>query len=64
MIDFKERENSGLRKILDFDSESQRFRVELRRNQFFTKSCFSNLKNDVNLSKKMKSFSYFAKEKS
>ena len=63
MIGFKERESSGPRKIPDFSAESQRFRVELRKNQFFIKSHFSNLKDDVILSEMMKNFSYFAKEK-
>ena len=63
MIGFKERESSGPRKIPDFSAESQRFRVELRKNQFFIKSHFSNLNDDVILSEMMKNFSYFAKEK-
>jgi hypothetical protein len=63
MIGFKDRESLGPRKIPDFSAESQRFRVELRKNQFFTKSHFKNLKDDVILSEKMKNFSYLAKEK-
>jgi hypothetical protein len=63
MIGFKERESSGPRKIPDFSAESQRFRVELRKSQFFIKSHFSNLNDDVILSEMMKNFSYFAKEK-
>ncbi|CAJ0757051.1 11026_t:CDS:1, partial [Entrophospora sp. SA101] len=44
-------------------AESQRFRVELRKNQFFIRSHFRNLKDDVILSERMKNFSHLAKEK-